>query len=255
MSHAAASATIRPDAAAWTTWRGAVLALFLGGLYSTVGLFSAGIVVWSFVREIRLRTEGVITTAVVVTRRESADGDGGTDHSLSLAYKAPSGPGQPARSFVSEVDVSAMVYRDLPRGSAVPLRYVRTDPAMSWLAQEPFADSLFRIFGTFIVCVFAWSCVLLGLLFIFCWLVCCYTLIPLALFGRRIPGRVVERWVQTDHGQTPEYCLSYRFQPPNGPAQLAAEINARAYRRLEAGSEVQVVFLPRRPEVCRLVLR
>ena len=255
MSHAAASATNRPDAPARDTWGGAVFALLLGGLFSTMGLWATESVVRVFVGEIRLRTEGVITAAVVVTRRELVDGDGGTDHSLSLAYKAPSGPGQPAHSFLSEMDVSAKVYRDLPDGSAVPLRYLRTDPAVSRLAQEPLQDCLGRIVAICIAFAFGGLILLIGLFLVLAGLVCCCTLIRLACFGRRIPGRVVERWVQTDHEQTPEHCLSYRFQPPNGPALLAAEINARAYRRLEPGSEVLVEFLPGRPEVCRLVLR
>jgi hypothetical protein len=75
-----------------------------------------------------LREEGVITTAVVVTGREEY-GDSNVYHFLSLAYQAPSGPGQPERSFLREIEVSPKYYRDLPAGSAVPLRYIRTDPA------------------------------------------------------------------------------------------------------------------------------
>ena len=64
MSHADASATTCGDAG---TWKDAVICFVFGGLLSAWSLLALGGAFRSFVEENRLREEGVITTAVVVT--------------------------------------------------------------------------------------------------------------------------------------------------------------------------------------------
>ena len=251
MSPTAASPLSRPPARSPDTWGGVVAAMFFGGWFSVMPLLGIRSTVGSFVEEQRLREAGVTTAAVVVARRHQSDSDGDS-YFFTLAYDAPSGPGERLRSFRREVSVGADFYNAVRDGRAVPLRSLPTDPAVSRLAEGASfagivgAGFVFAMLGFFLV---------LGVLIVLGGLESGRTLLRLAWFGRRVPGRVVERWVQTDHEENPKYCLSYRFQPPNGPAQLAAEINARAYRRLEPGSEVPVEYLPRRPAICRLVLR
>jgi hypothetical protein len=95
MSQADASATTRGDSGTWTA---AVFFLVFGGLLSAWPLLAMGGAVRPLVEENRLRADGVITTtAVVVRSRERYDEDLHLTHFLSLAYKAPSGPGQSDR--------------------------------------------------------------------------------------------------------------------------------------------------------------
>jgi hypothetical protein len=255
MSHADASATTRGDAG---TWNDAVICFAFGGLLSAWSLLALGGAFRSFVEENRLREEGVITTAVVVTGREE-HGDSNVYHFLSLAYQAPSGPGQPERSFLREIEVSPKYYRDLPAGSAVPLRYIRTDPAVSRLEHH-------AGIGRFDAGFVAISTVPLGIggVFVLSGLQCCSQLIQLACFGRSIPGQVVNCWTKTvcemgldEKDYEIQYYISYVFQPSNGPAQLVLEqqVTAGDYKGLRPGSEVLVKFVPQRPAIHRLVLR
>ena len=255
MNHADASATTCGDAG---TWNDAFICFAFGGLLSAWSLLALGGAFRSFVEENRFREEGMITTAVVVTGREGYD-DLGVTHFLSLAYKAPSGPGQPERSFLSEIEVSPKYYRDLPAGSAVPLRYIRTDPAMSRLERDAEIDRHTDAGDTFflaVLLVFGGACLLLGLQY-------CSQLIQLACFGRSIPGEVVNCWtkmvcIESLEGTSYEiqHYISYVFQPPNGPAQLVEkQVIAGVYKGLSPGSEVLVEFVPQRPKIHRLVLR
>ena len=259
MSHADASATTCGDAG---TWNDAVICFVFGGLLSAWSLLALGGAFRSFVEENRLREEGVITTAVVVTGREE-HGDSNVYHFLSLAYQAPSGPGQPERSFLREIEVSPKYYRDLPAGSAVPLRYIRTDPAVSRL-EHPEIDRLNAGVDAVIPAVIATIPLGLAGFFVLSGLQCCSQLIQLARFGRSIPGQVVNCWTKTvcEMGLEEEYYviqhyISYVFQPPNGPAQLVVEqqVTAGVYKGLRPGSEVLVEFVPQRPAIHRLVLR
>ena len=257
MSQAKASATIRGDD---TTWNVAVFFLVFGGLLSAVSLLALGGIFRPYVEENRFRAEGVITTAVVVTGRERYDDDLDVIHFLSLAYNAPSGPGQPVRSFLREIEVSPKYYRDLPAGSAVPLRYIRTDPAMSRLERDAGIGRHNDAGDTFffaVLLVFGGACLLLGLQY-------CSQLIQLACFGRSMPGEVVNCWTKMvcieSLGYTSyeiQHYISYVFQPPNGPAQLVVEkqVDVGVYKGLRPGSEVLVKFVPQRPAIHRLVLR
>jgi hypothetical protein len=256
MSHADASATTCGDAG---TWNDAVICLVFGGLLSAWSLLALGGAFRSFVEENRLREEGVITTAVVVTGREEYRDDLHVTHFLSLAYKAPSGPGQPERSFLREIEVSPKYYRDLPAGSAVPLRYIRTDPAVSRLEHHA---GISRLNAGFV----AISTVPLGMggVLVLSGIQCCSQLIQLACFGRSIPGQVVNCWTKTvcemglvEEDYEIQHYVSYVFQPPNGPAQLVVEkhVSADVYKGLRPGSRVLVEFVPQRPAIHRLVLR
>jgi hypothetical protein len=168
----------------------------------------------------------------------------------ALASFSPSGP----RSFFrSEVSVNPELYRALPEGSTVPLRYARSNPSVSRLAQQSFLNPMEVFWG-----------VGLMLLFPFVGIYCCrgalaigYRMTRLACFGRRTSGLVVDCWIEShdeSEGTSAHYCVAFRFQPHDGPAQLAAEINKRAYWRLEPGCEVMVEFLPQQPTICRLAL-
>jgi len=280
MSQADASATSRGDA---TTWDVAVFFLVFGGLLSAWPLLAMGGAVRPLVEENQLRADGVITTAVVVKSRERYDEDLHVTHFLSLAYKAPSGPGQSDHSFLREIEVSSKYYRSTPDSSAVPLRYVRTDPAVSRLEHHVGLGRLIRagiataflavllgiggvfillgrLIGAGIAAAFLAVLLVIGGVFILLGLQCCSELIQLACFGRRIPGRVVNRWINTvcvdTHSCEEQHCISYCFQPPNGPAQLVEkQVIAEVYQGLSPGSEVLVEFVPQRPKIHRLVLR
>ena len=254
MSQADASATSRRDA---TTWDVAVFFLVFGGLLSAWPLLAMGGAVRPLVEENRLRADGVITTAVVVRSREQYDEDLHVTHFLSLAYKTPSGPGQSDHSFLREIEVSPKYYRSTPDSSAVPLRYVRTDPAVSRLEHHV---GLGRLIRAGIATAFLAVLLSIGGVFILLGLQCCSELIQLACFGRRIPGRVVNHWINTvcvdTHSCEEQHCISYCFQPPNGPAQLVEkQVIAEVYQGLSPVSEVLVEFVPQRPKIHRLVLR
>lgn len=176
-----------------------------------------------------------------------------TEYSLdnsALASFSPSG----ARSFFrSEVSVNSELYRALPEGSTVPLRYARSNPSVSRLAQQSFLNPIEVFWGVGLMIVFTYGGIAL------CWgaLVIGYRMTRLAWFGRLTSGLVVDRWIESvdgPEGTCDHYCVAFRFQPNDGPAQLAAEINARAYSRLQPGCEVMVRFLPRQPTICQLVL-
>lgn len=254
MSEADASATTRGDA---TTWNAAVFSLVFGGLLSAWPLLAMGGAVRPLVEENRLRADGVITTAVVVRSRERYDENLHVTHFLSLAYKAPSGAGQSDHSFLREIEVSAKYYRSTPDSSAVPLRYLRTDPAVSRLEHHV---GLGRLIGAGLATAFLAVLLGIGGVFVLLGLQDCSELIQLACFGRSIPGRVVHRWINTVYNGTDgcvdEHYISYVFQPPNGPAQLVKKhVIAEVYQGLSPGSEVLVEFVPQRPAIHRLVLR
>ena len=156
-----------------------------------------------------------------------------------MAYKAPSGPGQPERSFLREIEVSPKYYRGLPSGSAVPLRYIRTDPAVSRL-EHPEIDRL----NAGVDAVIATIPLSMAGVFVLSGLQCCSQLIQLACFGRSIPGQVVNCWTKTvcemgldeEHYEIQHY-ISYVFQPPNGarPACRREAGHRWGLQRFEAG--------------------
>ena len=110
----------------------------------------------------------------------------------------------------------------------MPLRYIRTDPAVSRL-EHPEIDRLNVGFDAVITALAA--PILLGMagFFVLSGLRCCSQLIQLACFGRSIPGQVVNCWTKTvcemgldEEEYEIQYYIPMSFSRPTGPPSLSS---------------------------------
>jgi hypothetical protein len=239
----------RPQPRGRATWRGAIALLVLGGLWCLFPLVGIARSVSDLAREWRLPQEGVTTDGLVVARRVETDAEGSTSHHLTLAYDVPAGPTLRPGRFLYEAQVGAEAYEDLPKGSRLPLLYLRSAPASVRLAADSGVGVVFRA-GLVIVLltVFAGP----GLLFVVAAVVSGTQLWRLAWGGRFVSGQVEECWLYPLDEGAAHQCVTFRFTPPGGTLQRATEINAEAHKRLRPGRAVVVEVLPRCPTLCRL---
>jgi hypothetical protein len=195
-----------------------------------------------------LKDVGVTTEAVIVDRRVDEDTEDDTYYA-TYQYTAPLPQGD-RQKFSREEQVSGEEYEALPPETRVPILY---DPAAPQTARLK-ASFGPPFFGAFLSC-FLVLFVLSGLALLVWAGVSLRRFILLTFYGQIISGVVVDRWVETG-SESNSYCISYRFQPPQ-PGSVSrqvtqAEVNYKAYQKLNVGDPVQICYLPYKPEVCRL---
>jgi hypothetical protein len=190
----------------------------------------------------------VTTEAVIVDRRVDEDTEDDTYH-ITYQYTAPLPQGD-RQKFSREEQVSGEEYEALLPETHVLILY---DPAAPQTArlQAGFGPPFFGVFLSCFLVLF----VLSGLALLARVGASLWRLILLAFYGQIISGVVVDRWVETGSKRN-SYCISYRFQPPH-PGSVSrqvtqAEVNYKAYQKLNVGDPVQICYLPYKPEVCRL---
>jgi hypothetical protein len=169
------------------------------------------------------------------------------------------------QSFRRAVAVDSQTYNELDVGSSVTIRYMRSNPNVVRLErsfiQHPigFIKGRSHLFvGLPLFLVMSLFSLYGGLVGLRCSLVSGYRLIRLRFHGRSAQAQIIDRWVNNvdgPEGPVSHYCVAYRFQPSNAHQQIAAEINSYVYNRVEIGSVITAKFLPKHPEVCRLIHR
>jgi hypothetical protein len=193
-----------------------------------------------------LRTTGVTTEAVVISRRIDEDSDGDTYY-VTYRYWVPIKGDRTQLTY--EESVSEDTYQELSPESRVLVRYSATDPEVVRLEGQS------RAFETILLICFA----LFGGLFVLIgvWLVYSswqgiYTARVLARRGEVTTGRVTDSWIETDSDGDKAYCVAFCFAEPGQPEITTAEYNRKAYNTLQVGDPVQVRYLPGNPNICRL---
>lgn len=195
-----------------------------------------------------LRTTGVTTEAVVVSRRIDEDSEGDTYY-VTYRYWVPIKGDQMA--LTHEESVGHDRYQELPLESTLPVRYSATDPTLVRLegrsrTLEIVLLSCMLLMGALFVAIGAWLVYSSGQGIFRAQL--------LVRRGQLAAGRVTHCWVKTDSDGDREYCVGYRFAPPGEPEVITAEYNRKAFDALQVGDPVQVRYLPGQPEICALKL-
>lgn len=195
---------------------------------------------------ILLRSTGVTTQAVVIDHRMIEDSDGDSYY-VTYRYEVPI-KGDRLR-LTHEESVSQATYQELTLESRALVRYAAANPELVRLEgqSKTFEAILLTCFG-----LFGGAFVLLGL-----WLL--YSngrqfnqARLLAWSGKTAAGRVTDCWTETDSDGDREYCVAFRFAPPDQAEITSAESNRKAYNLLQVGDPVQVRYVPRQPQICRL---
>lgn len=166
-------------------------------------------------------------------------------------------------SFRSVVPVDSSVSKQFSLGSAVSMHYPHAYPSEARLLTEKMDQRpvgwLKRMGGVLLITLVGIGFLAIGINLQISAFASCYRLFRLACHGRCAKAQIVDRWIdegKDDEGGTYSIeCVAYRFQPPSGAPLFAAEINSSAYNKLRIGGEVMVKFLPRQPQICRLLVR
>lgn len=194
-----------------------------------------------------LRTTGVTTEAVVVSRRIRGDSDGNTYY-IAYHYWVPLPKGDRTQ-LTHEESVDEDTYQNLPPESRVFVRYSATDPEVVRLEGqsktfEAILLTCFMLFGGLFVFIGGW--------FVYSSWQEIHKARVLARYGEMTSARLIDRWTETDSDGDKEYCVAFRFAMPGQPEFMAAEYNRNAYNTLQVGDLVQVRYVPGKPDICRL---
>jgi hypothetical protein len=195
-----------------------------------------------------LRTTGVTTEAVVISRRIDEDSDGDTYY-VTYRYRVPiKGDQMP---LTHEESVNHDMYQALSPESRVLVRYSATNPEVVRLEGrsrtfEAVLLTCFMLFGGLFV--------LIGVWLVYSSWQGIYKAGLLARRGELTTGRVTDCWLETDSDGDKEYCVAFRFAVPGRPEITTAEYNRKAYNTLQVGDWVQVRYVPGKPKICSLKL-
>ncbi len=195
-----------------------------------------------------LRTTGVTTEAVVISRRIHEDSDGDTYY-VTYRYRVPIKGDQ--TQLTHEESVSHDTYQDLPPESRVLVRYSATNPELVRLEGqsktfEAILLTCFMLFGGLFVLIGVW-------LVYSSWREI-HKVRLLARHGELATGSVTDCWIETGSDGDKGYCVAFRFAEPGRPEITTAEYNRKAYNTLQMGDPVQVRYVPGKPEICCLEL-
>jgi hypothetical protein len=193
-----------------------------------------------------LRTTGVTTEAVVISRRIDEDSEGDTYY-VRYQYRVPI-KGDQTR-LTHEESVSHDTYQELSPESRVLVRYSATNPEVVRLkgqtkTLEAILLTCFMLFGGLFV--------LIGVWLVYSSWQRIHTARLLARRGEVVTGRVTDCWIETDSDGDKEYCVAFRFAEPGQPEITTAEYNRKAYNTLQVDDSVQVRYVPGNPDICRL---
>lgn len=201
-----------------------------------IGVIIFAAVEWNKIMQIN--RSSVTAQAEVIDRRNGTDSDGDDYYKVTYRFYVQD------RAFRNERNVNASQYKEMTRGSRVPIVYARADPTISYLQGEN--QSSTPLFATF---------------FGVCWNGFVFLLIGGALVNSRrnkrleregalLKGTVVEASGYEDSDNDYNVKLKYAFRTPNGKEIVRQESHTRndmksgkTRERLPlAGTQVAVLF-------------
>jgi hypothetical protein len=193
-----------------------------------------------------LRTSGVTTEAVVISRRIDEDSEGDTYY-VTYRYRVPIKGDQ--MQLTHEESVDHDTYQELSPESRVLVRYSATNPEVVRLEGrsrtfEAILLTCFMLFGGLFV--------LIGVWFVYSSWRKVNRASLLARRGELTTGRVTDCWIETDSDGDKEYCVAFRFVEPGQSEITTAEYNRKAYSTLQVGDSVQVRYVPGKTDICCL---
>jgi len=195
-----------------------------------------------------LRTTGLTTEAVVISRRIDEDFEGDTYY-VTYRYRVPIKGDQ--MQLTHEESVSHDIYQELPPESPVLVRYSATNPDVVRLEGRSRTFEVILLTGMMLC---GGLFVLIGVWLIYSGWQGAYRAGLLARRGELTTGRVTHCWLETDSDGDREYFVAYRFAAPGQPEIATAEYNRQAFDILQVGDPVQVRYVPGKPEICSLKL-
>ena len=227
------------------------LAVVIGSFVGTFLFFGfASMAVGALVDGGGLERDPATSEAVILSRQQRPDSEG-DDFFLTYEFRPSQQSLAPPPLFRNDVSVDHDTYVSHPPKSRVLIRYAKTDPSRSWLANDSSLSTVMMDFFMLFLAMF----LLFGGLWGF--VSSCFELWRLVLLTRcaqQVEALVVDRWEESDSeaGQLP--CIAYSFLTSLGETHYAAEFNNDAYNKFKINDCVHVLYVPRHPSICKLKL-
>ena len=201
-------------------------------------------------QEVLLRYSDVVVAGRIIDQRIKETNDS-TSYYVTYQYDIPLPQGK-RQQFTKTESVSAQTYKGLEFGGQVMVRYAPVIPEISGIQSEPGKNILF-LGGVLIFWVSFDSIVIIaGVRSLWsAW----KKAQALSRQGQLTQATICDRWIETNDDET-KHCVAYHFEVPlpNGGLQriTTAEYSEWAYQCRQIGDRVSVLYLPHKPEVCRL---